>query len=330
MKLFRIWSPAFVVGLFFSLLILPLSAQYSLQASNELFQVYTTPKLSNLAQQILKPLSDRVFTMQSDLGIYSGSPAAIYIVPDRISYQSLAYGKDKIVESSDAFYSMRENRIYVRTPDQISDQYIKVLMHEYIHWYINSIFINAPLWFHEGMATYYSGQMGYDHYIRFIRSRWLGHNTDLGLMLNSYPESKQDWAMFYLTSTYAIKYMKDVNAKQWKNFWNYSAYSVHQHSQAVFSNVFFYTYNTSFTDFSAAFSRYTKKLGYQYSFIAVNALIFGSAPIFLILAFIKKRSRHKLLPDAEEDYIYLDEDDEEDDDDDSADSTDSNNPPELS
>jgi hypothetical protein len=299
------------VGLFFSLLILPVNAEYRLQASNELLQVYTNPKLSNLAQQILKPLSDRVFSMQAELGIYSSTPAAIYIVPNRISYQSLAYGKEKIVESSDAFYSMRENRIYVRTPDQINDLYIKVLMHEYIHWYINSVFINAPLWFHEGMATYYSGQMGYDHYLRFIRARWWGHNTDLGLMLNSYPESKQDWAMFYLTSTYAIKYMKDVNERQWKNFWDYSAYQVRQHSQAVFSNVFFYTYNTSFTDFSTAFSRYTKRLSYQYIFIAVNAVVFGSAPVFLILAYLKKRSRHKLLPDAEEEYIYLDEDDEE-------------------
>lgn len=235
--------------------------------------------------------------LQTELGIYSSEPVEIFVIPDAANYHLLSRGRETIVEFSDAFYSSREKRIYVRNRGQITDDYGKVLMHEYIHWYLDNVFQRAPLWFHEGMATYYAGQMGYDRYLEFIRARFWGKDTDLFRLGYSYPEDQSDWQQYYLSSYFALQLMKDKKTENWQQFWNLTAANWRKGKSTDFIPTFGRAYQTTLWDFANDYSRYSRRLAYQYIIIGINSLVLALLPITLLLGWFKRRKRRAALPD---------------------------------
>lgn len=317
MKYQLIQSRTFVTGLFLIHLLLAFTSLLANPVfSNSVLNIYASEKHKDTVNAVAKPLSERINSLHQEIGIYPDSVADFIIVPDRESYQELARHKDKIVEYSDAFYAGSERRIYIRSPEQITDNYLKILMHEYIHWYVDYIFGTAPLWFHEGMAVQYSYQLGYERYYHFVRSRFWGDKLKLNDMYFEYPTQKADWNLFYLTSAFAIKYMRDEQAVEWKRFWDYAAKQkrLHPHENnkntAAFSHAFYYAYTQSAITFAAGFDSYTRRVAIQYLFIGINGILFGMMPFFLILAYIKRRRKLSLL----QEYPELEEIDEEEDD----------------
>lgn len=260
-------------------------------------ELYSEKPASASDLALSKALSQKIADLQITLGVYPKARVKIYIVHGEKDYQKLSLGKAEIVEFSDAFYSGAERAIYIRSQDQIYDNYLKILLHEYIHWYLEELFTSAPLWFHEGMATYFSGQMGYDRYLMYLRESLINPKSDLFRVGYFYPENRDDWPRFYLSSAMAVRYMQEKHTAQWQRFWDIVAVYHSKGEKVRFSEAFVNGYHTSLWDFHQKFERYSKRQGYLYLIVAINSLVFASLAILMPFAARKRRRRLRNMPD---------------------------------
>lgn len=260
--------------------------------SNELISISASPRHSTYAVSIAEHLSQRIGDLHRQIGIYPKAVAEFEIVHDAEAYALLSKGR-KIIEHSDAFYSAIERKIYIRGPEQINDNYLKILLHEYIHWYVDYIFGKAPLWFHEGMAVEYSGQFGLERYYHFARYSFWGERMSLSNMYFDYPQRRQDWDLFYLTSAFVIKYMRESEPQKWQAFWDYAA----RYHRSSFSAAFYYAYRLPANAFTKEFEAYTRRIGWQYLFIGFNGIVLSLLPLILTIAYFVRRHKMQQLPD---------------------------------
>ncbi|MDI3504504.1 MAG: hypothetical protein PWP64_1440, partial [Candidatus Cloacimonadota bacterium] len=267
-------------------------------------ELYSTKSATKTDLILNQALSRKIADLQIKLGLYPKAKVQIFIVYTAKAYDNLNLGKAEIVEFSDAFYSGRDGVIYVRSQDQILDNYLKILLHEYIHWYLEQLFVSTPLWFHEGMATYHSGQLGYERYLLYLKESLINPKSDLFRIGYSYPKNKADWPRFYLSSAMAVRYMQDKYSQQWQRFWNLVAYSNKKGQKIRFSEAFVQAYHIDLWDFHQSFENYSKRQGYLYLIVATNSLIFACLP-FVMLAIARKRRRQMQnmpdLPDPAQD-----------------------------
>jgi hypothetical protein len=270
----------------------PLAA-YNLIASSPYHELYSNRPPRSSDRELSKVLAEKFGDLQMQFGVYPEGRVPIYIVYGEAEYHKLSLGKAQIVEFSDAFYSGSERAIYARSKDQVLDNYLKILQHEYLHWYIEELFTYAPLWFHEGMATYFSGQIGYERFLVYLKESLVNPRSDLFRLGHKYPDNREDWSRFYLSSAMAVRYMQDRHPQQWQSFWEAVAQSYRQGRRIRFSEAFVNSYQISLWDFHTKFGIHSKRQGYTYLLIAFNSLIFALMP-FLMIAIVRKR-RKKLL-----------------------------------
>jgi len=266
--------------------------------------VWSAPKDTAYANIIVKRLHQRINAFQLKLGVYPVKPLVIKILPNRKEYRAITSGKGKLVEFSEAFYSPGEKVIYVRSPDQILPElYDQVLMHEYIHWFLDETMDNVPLWFHEGMAYYYSGQFGFYSYYNFTRYRFLGYKLTLNEMANNYPIDRNYWDMYYLTSAFAVSHLESKRNTQWQEFWDIIGFTYNR-SRTVdfrktdFIKVFNHAFQKSLYAFSREFDKTLKRYGWQFPLIGINAIIFSLLPLVIIAGWFRHRRKMKALPDV--------------------------------
>lgn len=272
---------------------------YQKEFSSEGVDIYAKAPLSPSMLKIADLLEERIASLQMKLGIYPLQEVDIYIVAGEAEYQRLSLGKAEIVEFSDAFYSSSEGRIYIRSGEQVLQNYLKILMHEYIHWYLEQLFIGAPLWFHEGMATYHGGQLGYDRYLMYVQQSFLGKSGNLFRMSYRYPANQEDWPHFYVSSAMALRFMEDKHPEAWNRFWTMVADSHRQGHKIRFNQAFISSYGLSLWDFNLQFERYSRRQGLLYLVVGLNSLIFLSLPFIMLLVARKRRKRMLRLPDLE-------------------------------
>lgn len=276
------------------------SITYPLQLNTNNLSIYAEESVSPSMQKALQRLDKRIDDFQLSLGVYIDTPAPIYLVKNSTGYANLALGKAKIVEFSDAFYSGAEKRIYLRPLSDIRESYINIMLHEYIHWYLEKIFVQTPLWFHEGMAVGLSGQMGFERYVTFLQQSFWGKKVDLFRMSYAYPDKKEDWQIFYLSSSMAVRFMSENKQKQWQRFWELVAQKHRKGEQALFSECFAYAYRVNLYDFHTEFKSYVKHLRFQYLFWSINSVLAILLPFVLILASHYRKKRLNQLPDLPE------------------------------
>ena len=268
-------------------------------------RVWSAPKDTAYADLIVKQLHQRINAFQMELGVYPIKPLVIKILPSRKDYRMITAGKGKLVESSEAFYSPSEKIIYVRSPEQItSELYDNVLMHEYIHWFLDEVMDNVPLWFHEGMALYYSGQFGFQSYYEFTRYRFLGYRLSLNEMTYHYPANRSYWNMFYLTSVFAVNHLQSAEHTNWQKFWDAVGFSYNRltpgsRKQVDFISAFNYSFQRSLYAFSKDFDKTLKRYGWQFPLIGINAVLFSLVPFILLIAWFRHRRKMRALPDLD-------------------------------
>lgn len=242
-------------------------------------------------------LDDLVDGIQMDTGVYIDGGPDVYIVPDRADYLALSQGRSKIVEFSEAFYSSQEGQIYIRGEVQADANFKKVVLHEYIHWYLDQVFELTPLWFHEGMAMLYANQLGFESYLMYIRDRFWGSKGDLFRMAYRYPEEQRDWQHYYLTSYFAIKYLKEDKEKGWNDLWALASQNYHNGKKTHFVRAFNTSFNITLFDFNEQFTRHSYRLAWQYLIIAINALVIAILPFIVLIIYARRRKRQRALPD---------------------------------
>lgn len=285
--------------------------QSRLLLCTEYYRLYCHPVNDAIARQLERPLSLRIDKLQITLGVKPAETVDIEIIPDRQTYQFLTVGKGRIVEFSEAIYDRNERRIYVRSPDQVNDDYLLILLHEYIHWLVDSIFLDAPLWFHEGMATYFSGQFGFEKHVQFLQMRFWGRYLPLSEMRHIYPKDQPDWQLFYLTSSFSMHYIMNKRIDDWNRMWDKIALKEGINRRLLFYPFFQQSFNQSVSDFTRDYDRYARRLAYLYIFYGINALIFTLLPLFILIGWWKRRRRMRQLPDPSIEESIEDEEENE-------------------
>lgn len=283
-------------ALLLGLMLAPLFAYHPVESA-PFHELYSNRPPNNADRALSDHLTQKIGDLQMRFGVYPDAKVKIYIIYSESEYQKLSQGKARIVEFSDAFYSGSEKAIYTRSKDQVLEDYLKILVHEYIHWYIDELFIGAPLWFHEGMATYFSDQVGYEKYLIYLRESLINPKSDLFRLGHKYPEEQADWQRFYLSSAMAARYMQDRYPDAWQGFWERVALSYRAGNRIRFSDAFINSYRITLWDFHARFGKHSKRQGYLYLVIAFNSLIFALLPFVMLIIARKRRQRLKNLPD---------------------------------
>jgi hypothetical protein len=281
------------------LCVVPLAAEYQVAVVTDNFVIHTADGSFPGQDKFAASLNEQIDRLQMSTGVYLDGKADIYIVPTRAAYQEIARGKSSIVEFSEAFYTSEEQRIYVRSADQIWENYGGIIVHEYTHWFLDQVFMNAPLWFHEGMATLEGNQLGLERYYYFIRERFWGNKLDLVALAYDYPKDRGEWEMYYLTSYFAVRYMKDKDTSSWKNFWYIAAQNHDRGAVTRFNSALMQAYNMSLSDFNLDFAKASKRQAYVYLAVGINSLVFSLMPVLVVIAMIKYRRRMNAMPEID-------------------------------
>ena len=279
----------------------PLSGtSYQLQFKTNNLAVYATQPLPKDIEAVCHQADNKIDDLQMEMGIYLDKLAEVRVVTDKDSYHQLAVGKSKIIEFSDAFYSGKEQRIYIRQRQEISSDYLQVLLHEYVHWYLDRIFTHTPLWFHEGVAVNSSGQMGFEGYLLFLQDSFLGRHSDLFRLSYSYPRNQSEWKLFYLSSAMAVNFMRQEYKQEWQSFWNLVAAKHRLGEKAVFAECFGQAYHQDLFGFHTRFHKHVKNQRILYLVFGFNGLLAVLLPGFLIFAHWRKQRRMRMLPESYE------------------------------
>jgi len=213
------------------------------------------------------------------------------IAPDNKVYESWTSRKTLIIEFSTGFYNRRNRTIFLKNPRYLKNvpSIRKLLLHEYIHHFVFAYWKDPPLWFNEGMAVYFSKDMGIERELNFAKNYILGNSRPLIQMKKTYPANRIEWESFYAKSGLAVKYLFSKKRKAFYSLWD-KAESTGNFDKA-FLNSFFMTTKT----FSDQFENYSKTHFRAEILMASTGLIWGLLPIILIMGVIRKKIKNKII-----------------------------------
>ena len=161
------------------------------------------------------------------------------------------------------------------------------------------LLVGAPLWLHEGLATFHGGQLGLDRYYYYVRERFWGNRMDLFKLAFSYPQRREDWELYYLTSYFAVRYMREKDPEAWRGFWNTVATNNRKGRRTRFSEAFARSYDSNLHTFNLDFSDASKRQAWIYLITGFSSLLFALLPFVVILAMLRQKRRMRALPDLE-------------------------------
>ena len=259
--------------------------------SFENITLFSADKDQKVARNIALQLDKDIQVFQKRIGTYLDGPIRVVIAPDREEYSKWVGKHSKIMEFSLAFYNNRNQTIYIKNPRVLKSLSAlrRILLHEYIHHFVNSFWKNPPLWFNEGMAVYFSEDMGIDREFNFAKNYILGNSRPLEMMKYGYPKNRIEWESFYAKSGLAVKYLYKQRRQEFYKFWDYAL--PERNFDSAFLKSFFFTPK----DFSLFFEEYSKTHFRMEILLASTGIIWGILPLVLIIGVIRKKIKSKKI-----------------------------------
>ncbi|HVG55738.1 MAG TPA: hypothetical protein VM846_14975 [Vicinamibacterales bacterium] len=84
------------------------------------------------------------------------APVVVIVFPDSRSYQPFMPVANGRRVDVDGFFVDGADVNYITMNVEAGDEAFPVVFHEFSHFLLSSVFVNAPLWFNEGLAEYFS------------------------------------------------------------------------------------------------------------------------------------------------------------------------------
>lgn len=238
-----------------------------------------------LMEELLPKFIVDITDFHRTIGFYPRIEGEVIIAPNRDYYQKVISGHSGIIEFSEAIYTPAERRIYIRNPRDLKNiaRLRRIVLHEYIHLFLDSQFNNVPLWFHEGMAVFFSGDLTFERELRYARDYLLGNSLTLNEMVSRYPDSRIRWESFYAKSALAVKYLYNNNREEFYELWDYNESSVD------FSLAFFRSFNLTTRQFSIMLEDHLSRRFRLEILLAFTGIVWGILPVILLLAWLRKK-----------------------------------------
>lgn len=275
--------------LFFFLFII--SSSFAAEFTLESITITSSPQHAEFAQNLLLILNKNIDKFQRKIGVYPEFALDIVMAENSAEYTSFTKNKKGIIEFSNAMYNQKENRIYLRSPGELGSyaKINKILLHEYIHAFVGHYFKKVPLWFNEGMAVYFSDDLGYDRELNFIWNRLAGNTLPLNKMVSKYPENQVEWESFYAKSALAVKYLATKQKTNFYRFWEIAEKG--RNFPTAFRMSFFQSYQM----FSNNFQNYAKRHFHYGILLASSSLLWGIMPFVFLIAVLRKKLKARRI-----------------------------------
>ena len=268
----------------------------SAQKLNDDYEQYITVNVFNtndtkFVDLIKKELSDRIVKFQYQVKSFPNIDIIINLAPDKATYEGWVKGKDIVFENSSAFTNLNTHEIFIKNPTFFAEnrRFFNVLLHEYIHIFINYHFDDAPLWFHEGMANYFSEGLTINNTFIYVRNNAFNKKYLLMKYAYRYPEQKVNIEPFYFQSTLLIKRVFEDKMNKLINLFYLS--EDHERFSEAFVEAFGKTQEELLKNFEKEINNFLKTNFY----IGIMLLTWSLFPLFLIIAKIKQNRRTKRL-----------------------------------
>lgn len=256
---------------------------------------------------IANNLENRIEALQTKLGVYPDKKLLIRIAPSQKVYSEWAGGGRGIVENSEAFYRVAEQTMYIRSPRHINGtkQAEDIYLHEYIHFLTGLSFPDAPLWFQEGMAVYFSGQYQWQQEVGYSWDFLWGSRLPLKDMRRDYPENRMLWSQFYAKSAQVVRFMQSERKEAFERLWDRAG------EKERFAKAFRLSFYQSLSAFEEQYEITHKRQIWVQILLAYTSILWGLLPFILLPIWWWKR-RNKIEETTEEDdeWEYISEETE--------------------
>ncbi len=241
-----------------------------------------------IIQKVLWQFDDDIRNFQRSVGSYLDSKINIKIAADKEEYNTWTKGSGKVIEFSQAFYNRKTNTIFLRHPSELKSLTAlrRILLHEYIHHFVGKFWRNPPLWFNEGMAVYFTGDLGFEREMNFARNYVLGNSRSLEMMKYHYPRNQIEWESFYAKSGLAVKYLYQKK-QEFYRLWDNSI------PDGEFENAFRKSFLMTTRDFSIIFEEYARTHFRAELLLASTGMIWSILPLVLIAGVIRKKIKNR-------------------------------------
>ncbi len=280
---------------------------FSLSASNKNYEkihyrdiiLFAEAKDTLAASHFIIQLDKDVQSFQKSVGSYLDIPVKIVVAPNNNVYEEWTQNHSAIMEHSLGFYNRRSMTIFLKNPKHLKNvsNIRKLLLHEYIHHFVGCFWKDPPLWFNEGMAVYFSGDLGINRELNFAKNYILGNSRKLTQMKKIYPKNMIEWESFYAKSGLAVKYLYSKKRNSFHKLWDKAGTS--KNFESAFLNSFF----MSTRAFSDQFEDYSKTNFRVEILMASTGLIWGVLPLILIAGVIRKKIKNKKTVESWENNI---------------------------
>ncbi|HOD54908.1 MAG TPA: hypothetical protein PKJ08_10300 [Candidatus Cloacimonadota bacterium] len=258
------------------------------------------------SRELKQLFSEQMDKFQRKIKQYPDIHVYIRISPNDKHYKELAKNRSRIVEFSDGFTDLRTKEIFLKNPRSIRDlqKYTELVLHEYIHLFISWYWPDAPLWFHEGMAVYFSEGISFERYSDFMRFYAYRPMNLIKDNPNSYPENPHFYSPYYFQSAQAVKKIYLDRQRDFEDLWDYK--------RMPFDKAFLSAFNSSTESFLNNFDHDIRKNFLNGILFLVITLIWSALPVLVIIgALRKKRISRDIIKDWEkeqlEEYEYIPE-----------------------
>ena len=263
--------------------------------------MFAEAKDTTAAFQFIVQLDKDIQSFQKSVGSYLDIPVNVIIAPDNRVYDDWVQKHSTILEHSSGFYNRRNKTIFLKNPKYLKNisNIHKLLLHEYIHHFVGSFWKDPPLWFNEGMAVFFSNNMGIERELNFAKNYILGNSLPLEKMKKTYPENMIEWESFYAKSGLAVKYLYSKKRGSFYLLWDKAGTT--GNFERAFLNSFFMTTRT----FSDQFEDYSRTHFRTEILMASSGLIWGVLPLILIVGVIRKKIKNKKTVESWGDNIDI-------------------------
>lgn len=253
--------------------------------------IKSSPQHQEFAHNLLLTLNKNIDKFQRKIGVYPEFALDIVLAENSDEYSAFTKHRTGIIEFSNAMYNQKQNTIYLRSPAELGSyaKINKVLLHEYIHAFVGHYFKKVPLWFNEGMAVYFSDDLGYDRELNFIWNRLAGNTLPLNKMVSGYPKNQVEWESFYAKSGLAVKYLATKQKPNFYRFWEIA--EQRKNFPTAFRMSFFQTYQA----FSNSFQNYAKRHFHYGILFASSSLLWGIMPFVFLIGVLRKKIKTRRI-----------------------------------
>jgi len=186
-----------------------------LQSENFTINSNAGEKVAKLVGANLERLRKTLALLTNVAAVNSPVPTAIFLFKNNKSFKPYSLRvRDRVPSISGYFFSRPDgNYIAINAENQAA----QIIYHEYIHFFLNHNLPNAPLWFNEGFAEYYSTFKSDDdktiigfpvtHHLAFLKSMRLMALDQLLEKSEVLHEEETKVGIFYAQSWLLVHYL---------------------------------------------------------------------------------------------------------------------------